>query len=170
MTKRKGLIMRQVFIALMFGILLSGCTAEEKYITLMTETQHDDYFYSIIDFKKYDEIGGIKPQGVFFTVTFRVNNRAKKVNHPWDNDICLVRDKNNKEYRNLPEAQKKLNQLQPFNLKDKHVTAAGETESTVFVFDLPRDAEQPCIMYNGEFLMGDLFDGCQFKHTHVKLY
>lgn len=161
---------KYVILLIVFSTFFTGCSTDEKTIGLKTETQHDDYFYSVTEFYKTDDIGGLKPNGVFYVVTFRVDNRAKRVNHPWDNSIAYVIDKQGREYRNTGDAQKKLNSIKAFNLIDKHVTQAGETETTVFVFDLPKDVQEPCLKYNGEFLMGDMFDGNQFKHTRVKLY
>lgn len=160
----------KLVVSLFILIFISSCSSDNKTIGLKQELQHDDYFYSIADVTKTEDIGGVKPQGVFYTVTFRVDNRAKRVEHPWNNSIAFVIDENGKEYQNLPDKQRALNQIKPFNFKDSHVTKAGETELTVFVFDLPKDVKQPFLKYNGEYLMGDMFDGNQFKKTKIKLF
>ena len=46
----------------------------------------------------------------------------------------------------------------------------GAVDTTVFVFDVPRDVREPYLKVGGEFLMGDLFDGHQYKRTRVKLF
>ena len=160
----------KAFVLVLTGLVLCSCSANEKVIGLNQETQHDDYFYSITDFYKSDDIGGQKPKGIFYVVTFKVVNRAKRVDHPWENFITYVVDENNRQYQNLPVMQKVLNSVKPFNLNDHHVTKAGETETTIFVFDIPGESKQPCLKYDGEYLMGDMFDGNQFKKTKVKLF
>ena len=163
--------MKKLLAALMFALmLLPACSSEEKSIGLNSEIQHDDYFYSIASFKKADAISGLKPKGVFYIVEFKVVNRAKRVDHPWKNSITYMVDEKGVEYDNQAEAQKTLFGLEPFNLKDEHVTKAGETETTLFVFDVPKDVKEPAVKFRGEFLMGDMFDGNNFKHTRVKLY
>lgn len=157
-------------IPLLLVIVFSSCSGDEKVVELKQEVQHDDYFYSIDGYYKADEIAKEKAAGTFYVVTFNVTNHAKRVNHPWDNSIVYVVDENGKEYQNLPDKQKLLNNIIPFNLKDKHITKAGETETTVFVFDIPNNVKYPFLKYNGEFLMGDMFDGNRFKHARVKLF
>ena len=150
-------------------IFLPACSSEDRTIGLNSEIQHDDYFYSITAFKKADAIGSLQAKGVFYIVEFKVINRAKRVDHPWNNTITYMVDERGAEYDNQSEAQKTLFGLEPFNLKEGHVTRAGESETTIFVFDLPKDTKEPSVKYRGEFLMGDMFDGNRFKHTKVRL-
>ena len=157
-------------LPLLLLVLLSSCSGDEKVVELKQELQHDDYFYSVEGYYKADEIGKEKASGTFYVVTFKVTNRAKRVDHPWENSITYVVDENGKEYQNLPDKQQLLNKIISFNLKDKHVTKAGEQETTVFVFDIPNNVKQPFLKYNGDFLMGDMFDGNQFKHARIKLF
>ena len=157
-------------IPILLLILISSCSGDEKVVDMKQEVQHDDYFYSVEGYYKADEIAKEKASGTFYVVTFKVTNRAKRVDHPWENSIAYVVDEKGKEYHNLPEKQKLLNTIIPFNLKDRHITKAGETETTVFVFDIPNNVKQPYLKYNGEFLMGDMFDGNQFKHARIKLF
>lgn len=74
------------------------------------------------------------------------------------------------KYENDPEAQEELERVKPFGLQDQYQTAAGEVQTTRLVFDLPNDVTEPCLMVRGEFLMGDLLDGNQFKKTRIRLY
>lgn len=163
--------MNRIIAVMLFAMMfLPACSSEERTVGLNSEIQHDDYFYSIASFKKAYAIGGLKPKGLFYIVEFKVINRAKRVDHPWKNTIAFMTDEKGIEYDNQTEAQKTLFGLEPFNLKDEHVTKAGETETTLFVFDLPRDVKEPAVKFRGEFLMGDMFDGNRFKHTKVKLF
>ena len=40
----------------------------------------------------------------------------------------------------------------------------------MLVFDVPREVKEPYLKVRGDFLMGDLFDGNQYKRTRVKLF
>jgi hypothetical protein len=75
-----------------------------------------------------------------------------------------------RSHESLPEIQKILNEAQPFNYVPRHSTPPGATQSTRFVFDLPRDQERPCVMVRGELLMGGVFNGKAFVRTKVRLY
>jgi len=160
-------------IAFIIALIFSACSSKnvtEKIIGLKQNIHHDDFEYSVEDFYKTDTIGGQRANGTFYVVTFQVENKARRVNHEWDNNIAYMTDENSKQYSNLNEKQKALNSIKPFKLKDKYVTPPGTTDLTVLVFDIPKEVKQPCLKVSGEFLMGDMFDGSQFANTKIKLF
>ncbi len=148
--------------------------AQERTIGINERIHHDDFEYRVTKFQIADSIGAGEQQhkasGRFYIVDFEVENRAKRVGHNWDDSIAYLVDERGGSYENLPEMQKILNEAQPFNYAPRHSTPAGATESTRFVFDLPRGLEHPCLMVRGELLMGDVFDGKAFAKTKVRLY
>ena len=163
----------KLVLIILTAVFISSCSSQkvtEKTIGIKENIHHDDFEYSVVDFYKTDNISGQKANGTFYVVTFQVQNKAKRVNHEWDNNIAYMTDENNKEYANLNDKQKSLNSVKPFNLKDKYITPAGATELTTFVFDIPKEVNQPYLKVRGEFLMGDMFDGSQFANTKIKLY
>lgn len=151
-------------------VVISGCS-KERIIPVGEKTQHDDFFYTIEKVEKTGMLGGQKKaSGVFYIVSFNCRNNAKRVEHTWKNDVAFITDNNGNIYENDIVAQKTLNQIRPFGFKESYTTKAGESESTVMVFDVPVSISEPCIKFRGDFLMGDLFDGNQFKNTKVKLF
>lgn len=120
--------------------------------------------------RQQDSIGSLKPNGRFWIVTFAVNNEAKRVDHAWTNKIAFVTDGSGHVYENQPDAQQQLNKRQPFGWQSQYKTSAGRTDSTQLVFDLPTTLKQPYLHFRGDLLMGDAFDGQQFKHTKVRLF
>ncbi len=155
------------------ALFFCGC-ARERSIGLGERIHHDDFEYRVNKFEIADSIGTggqlRKASGRFYIVDFEVENRAKRVGHHWDDSIAYLIDERGRSYENLPEVQKILNEAQPFHYVSPHSTPAGATESTRFVFDVPRDLEHPCLMVRGELLMGDVFDGKAFAKTRVRLY
>jgi hypothetical protein len=151
------------------ALLLLGC-AKEKTIGLKQNIQHDDFEYSVQMVAKTRQIGDKKAHGEFYLVTFQVENRAKRVGHRWSNDIAYCTDENGTLYEDHEEVQQELNRLQPFGYRDHYLTPAGQVESTILVYDLPAGIKEPCLKVRGEFLMGDLFDGCQYRKIRVKLF
>ncbi len=103
-------------------------------------------------------------------MTFKTQNDAKRVEHEWKNNVAYITDEKGNVYENNNELQKLLNEHEPFGYKDTYVTKAGIVESTVMIFDVPNSVTEPYLKVRGEFLMGDMFDGNQFKNTKVKLF
>ncbi len=163
--------MKIKILYLFFAItLFSSCSKEDKVISLKENIHHDDFEYSVQSVEKSDSIAAVKAKGTFYIVTFRVENKAKRVNHEWENSIAYIVDKDGKEYENSNELQNDLAKIKLFVPKVKHNTPAGETESALLVFDIPNDVKEPFLKVRGSFLMGDMFDGNRFKNTKVKLF
>jgi len=159
----------QALNLLIIVIILSGC-AEEKTINIGENIQHDDFEYSVQGVRKTDMIGNVKANGLFYIINFRVENRAKRVSHNWDNSTAYLIDISGKVYENIPEQQRNLTAAEKFILKDKYNTPSGKTESTLLVFEVPAEVKEIYLKVRGEFLMGDLFDGSKFTKTKIKLY
>jgi hypothetical protein len=155
-------------------IFFISCSAKEKEIGLNEEIRHDDFFYSVPSYFTMDSIFDgstvFKPKGKYYIIKFKVDNRAKQVDHAWNNTIAYVTDEGGNTYENSVELQKTLNRIEPFRFKELHETKPGETEVTFFVFDIPESAKKPYLMLRGEILMGDFLDGNQFKKTKVRLF
>jgi hypothetical protein len=151
------------------SLFLSGC-AKEKTIGMKQNIHHDDFEYSVQAVESTGQIGDKKASGRFYIVTFQVENRAKRVGHAWSNDIAYCVDANAGQYENDNEAQKELERIKPFGYQDSYHTAAGDDQTTRLVFDFPNEVKEPCLMVRGEFLMGDLLDGNQYKKTKIRLF
>lgn len=151
-------------------VIFAACSSEEKTIGLKDNIRHDDFVYQVDKVEKTTMIEGKKAGGMFYIITFKCRNEAKKVEHKWDNSIAYIIDENGKEYENITELQKLLNTAQPYGYLESYNTKAGASDSTVFVFDVPIEVKQPHLKVRGDFLMGDIFDRSQFKNTKVKLY
>lgn len=159
-----------IFAFLTLGFMFSSCSSDEKVINVGQNIHHDDFEYSVQNVEKIDSIGLPEVKGTLVVVTFKVENQAKRVNHKWDNSIAYVVDNHGKVYENSNTLQKALKRIKGINLKDEYITPAGESESAVLVFEVPKDSKELFLKVRGEFLMGDLFDGNQFEHTRVKLF
>jgi len=157
-------------IYMIFAFILLSCSDKEKIIGLKENIHHDDFEYSVQSVEKTQYIDNIKSKGLFYLVSFRVENQAKRVEHQWDNKIAYVVDENGKRYENTYDLQINLKHTKNFSLKETYITPAGQFESTILVFDIPYDVKEPYLKVNGEFLMGDMFDGYQFKNTKIKLF
>jgi len=159
-----------ILLSLTFSLMFSSCSSDEKTIGLKEKLQHDDFFYSVLDVETATMIEGKQAMGTFYIVKFKVQNDAKRVTHEWKNNVAYITDGKGREFENNNDLQKLLNSAQPFGYKDTYNTNAGTSETTLFIFDVPNDVKEPFLRYRGEYLMGDMFDGNQFKNTKVKLF
>ena len=157
-------------MALIWSACLSGCAAEDKVIDPGTRIHHDDFEYSGLRVDRTDRIGHRQAGGTFYVVRFQVENRAGRVSHRWSNDIAYIVDGIGRQYENDGTVQKALEAVKPFGYKDRYVTPAKAVETTMLVFDVPKDVNEPYLKVRGEFLMGDLFDANQYRRTRVKLF
>jgi hypothetical protein len=157
-------------IATCVWLIISSCSSKEKVIGLREYIHHDDFEYSVQHVDKVDRIGDMAARGIFYVVSFQVENRAQRVNHRWSNKIAYLVDETGAKYENSVEAQKELQRVSGFGYKDEYVTPAGATETTMLVFDVPRHATQPYLRIRGDLLMGDVFDANQYKRTKVQLF
>ena len=136
--------------------MLSACSAPERVIGLRQNIHHDDFEYSAQDVTTKTRIGDRDASGVFYVVTFQVDNRARRVDHRWTNDIAYVIDEHGREYDNDASAQRALAEQEPFDRRDTYVTRPGTVERTRLVFDLPAGVKEPYLKVRGWLLMGDV--------------
>src|SRR5262249_53046602 len=158
------------FTAMLCCVIFSSCSSNEKVIGLGENIHHDDFEYSVQHMERTGEIGNLRTRGTFLVVTFQVENRAGRVNHHWSNDIAYIVDAAGARYENSIEAQKELDRIMPFGYKPEYVTPAGNTETTMLVFNVPTSLMEPFLKVRGYQLMGDVFDWNQYRRTRVKLF
>jgi hypothetical protein len=149
---------------------VAACAASERTIDRGERIHHDDFTYAVQDVEHPAQIGGTTAAGVFYAVTFMVENHALRVNHQWNNHIAYVIDAAGHVYDNDDAAQRAFARARGTHYLESYVTPAGVDESTVLVFDLPRDVASPCLKVRGDVLMGDVFDGNQYAHTRIRLF
>lgn len=156
------------------ALLSWSCGPDERTIRVGQRIHHDDFEYSVTSYRIAKTIGegtgAITAAGNFYIVSFLVENNAKRVQHKWDDSIAYVVDEKENVYENLPWTREALKQTSPFHGAEEHVTPAGSSASTVLVFDLPVDVHAPGLKVRGETLMGDFFDGGQFRKVKIELW
>lgn len=164
------------FLFLLPLMLMNSCNRNKDIyiIGIGEKIHHDDFEYSVTNYlvSRFLKNGRdtIKAGGVFYMVNFRTDNLAKRVSHKWDNSIAVIVDEKGRVFENLPEVQKFREKACPFGLKEKYITQAGRSDSTVLAFDLPFDVTKPYLKVRGGILMGDIFDRARFRRTFVKLF
>jgi hypothetical protein len=151
----------------------TGCNRSDNVIGLNENIHHDDFNYRVTAVEKRKSIEAdsvhMMAGGIFYIVTFEVENDAMRVGHIWDNQIAYVISDKGYRYENNEAAQRLLNEKEPFGWHSQYNTGHGSTEHTCLVFDVPGNPEQLYLKVNGETLMGDVFNLNRFKRIKIKL-
>jgi hypothetical protein len=161
---------------LIFSVLLTACRQgkTDYVIGLKQNIHHDDFEYSVSNYlvSRFLNNGKdtLNAQGVFYMVTFRTDNNAMRVDHKWDNSIAYIVDERGRIFENKTDVQQFYEKSHSFGLKDKYITPAGRSDSTILAFDLPFNVTRPCLKVRGETLMGDMFDRGKFRRMMIKLF
>jgi hypothetical protein len=157
-------------------IILAGCNSNKQgnIIGFRQNIHHDDFEYSVSDYSVTklltDSDDTLRARGIFYVVSFKVENKAMRVGHRWNNSIAYITDNSGNLYENDQDAQRFYAKSHPFMLNDTYNTCAGTSDSTILVFDLPVDIREPYLKVRGEIMMGDIFDRGRFRKLKVRLF
>ena len=156
--------------------LLGSCNSNkmEYVIGVGEKIHHDDFEYSVTDYivTRFLKNGNdtLKAKGMFYLITFKVENKAMRVNHNWNNSVAYIIDGKGNVYENQKDVQQYFEKINSFGLKETYNTMAGRSDSTILAFDLPFSVTKPYLRVRGEILMGDVFDKARFRKMMVKLF
>jgi hypothetical protein len=167
--------MRKTFIIPALLLLMSCTSNKTPLVTGVGERiHHDDFEYTVTNYMITQILKNgtdtLKAQGMFYLVKFRVENRAMRVGHDWDNSIGFIIDGKGGKYENIPQVQRFFEKSHPFGYREKYNTPAGDSDSTFLAFDLPLTVTRPFLMVRGETLMGDMFDRGKFRRVAIRLF
>jgi hypothetical protein len=168
-------VMKKI-LPFLFLLLLTSCKSNrnEYVIEVRQNIHHDDFEYSVSNYivTRFLKNGNetLFARGAFYLVNFKVENRAKRVNHEWENSTANIIDERGNIYENISNVQQFFEKSYHFGLKEKYITPAGKSDSTFLAFDLPFDVTKPFLKVRGEILMGDFFDRASFRRVRIKLY
>jgi hypothetical protein len=173
---KKCLLLSGITVTLL-SVILTSCNRnnEQNVIGLNQNIHHDDFEYSVTSFHRTSTLitfpdSTVKTTGNYYLVRFKVENRALRVDHRWDNSIGYVVDENGKRYENNTKDQMLLDESLHFGWKEQYNTRFGTSDSTILVFNLPPSVIKPYLMVRGGILMGDVFDKAWFRKMKIKLF
>jgi len=170
-------LLNRCILATFIILFFVSCNSEKGnlVIGLKENIHHDDFEYSVTSFRKVSDLvklpDQIKPDsGNYYLIHFRVENRALRVDHKWDNAIGYIIDENGRKYENSKEDQILLDSSLHFGWDERYITSPGNSDSTILVFNLPVSVKNPYLLVRGGILMGDAFNGSRFRKIKVKLF
>lgn len=173
---KSTLYFQGILVISLIIILLSCNRKNESYIIGLNQNiHHDDFEYYVTSYLRTSSLPEVSVKNIsvnsnYYLVHFKVENRAMRVDHQWDNSIGYIVDEDGNRYENSEEEQIVLDKLMHFGWKREYNTRSGKSDSTILVFKLPFTVTKPYFMVNGGILMGDVFDGARFRKMKVKLF
>ena len=139
-------------------------------VALGTPIQQDDFIYVVNavgrSSKISNKVASATADGIFYIVTIRVDNDAKRASFTWDERIPHIVDADGHRYDDSPEGQAALDAAG----KPDFVILPGSSASFQAVFDVPTDIRRPVLALDNGILMGDLFNLVAYRRVGVTLY
>ena len=159
-----------------FGLVLlwlfGAQSKRETVVGLNQEIQFDDFAFSALGTRKAAALGGDDAQkpseGVYYLVTFKVANRAKRVDIEFNPMTTILVDGAGREYRVSAPGQAVLESIKAREGECKGAVPAGASCVTELVFDVPVDINNPHIkMTFGK--IGDFLDTIFYGKRKIAL-
>src|SRR5262245_51244576 len=104
------LITALVAMGLLFGLLatLAALNRHDEVASLNQEIQYDDFAFSVREVRKMQSIGPSTAQGIYYVVSLKVANHARRVDYEFKPESPLLVSEDGRQYRISSEGQRAL--------------------------------------------------------------
>jgi hypothetical protein len=159
-----------VLAFILAGAYLYTSATPRDFVALGTPIQQDDFVYVVTGVGRAPAISNTAASatahGIFYIVTIRVDNNARRVDFKWDERIPHIVDARGIRYDKSAEGQAALDA----SIKPKYTIGPGESASFQAVFDLPANVKKPVLALDNGLLLGDLGNFASYRRIGVMLY
>jgi hypothetical protein len=163
-----------VFVAVIAGVLaiaaLYTFATPHRFVALGTPVRQDDFAYTVTGVGRAPMISNnaasATAHGVFYIVSIRVDNNARRVGFVWDEHIPHIVDEHGHRWDVSNSGQAALDS----SLKPRFAIAAHESRTFEAIFDVPVDIAKPVLVFDNGILMGDVFNLVAYRRIGVVLY
>jgi hypothetical protein len=156
---------------LVFGSLaaLAGINRRDEVAGLRQEIQYDDFAFSVQGVRKSRTVGSVAAKGVFYIVTLKVANRARRVSFKFKPTSPMLISEDGKQFRVSSESQRAL----ATDIAAGDACAApippGSFCVKEVVFDVPDDVSVPWLKISRGGLAGDILDTIFYGRKVISL-
>jgi hypothetical protein len=160
-SAKKRLLGTAVAMAfLICGLLavLALLNRKDQHAKLAQEIQYDDFAWSALAVRKAHEIETIRADGIFYIVTVKVSNHAKRVSYRFRPSEVFLLDDRGREHRIAARAQHVWTQTDKALSEGDEDTLAGSYCVRDLVFDLPADTRSAVMRVSTGGSVGDILD------------
>jgi hypothetical protein len=145
---------------LLFGLLatLAVLNRHDQVAGFNQEIRYDDFAFSVQEVRTTRSIGDSTAQGVFYVVTLKVANHAKRVDYEFKRDSPVLVAGDGKQYRVSFEAQADLESASGAGHMCVTPIPPGSSCTKEVVFDVAPDITDPRLRVSTGGLAGDILD------------
>jgi hypothetical protein len=163
-----------IFVAVIGGALalasLYTFSKPRQIVALGTPIRQDDFVYTVTGFGRTPMISNkfarAIARGVFYIVSIRVDNNARRVGFVWDEHIPHIVDEHGQRWDASDAGQAALD---AYN-KPRFSIAPHNSRTFEAIFDVPTDIAKPVLVFDNGILMGDVFNLVAYRRIGVVLY
>jgi len=164
MTQNSKGIAVTVAIVAAIGVSLLAMLAvlhrKDQTVGLNQEIRYDDFAFSVQGVRKANSLGSgesqTKAQGVYYVVTLKIANHAKRVDFTFKRASAILVDDTGREFHLSENAQRALESTQ--GSKCSSPIPAGASCITELAFELPENARVSLLRISQGILLGDILD------------
>lgn len=162
-----------ILIAIVFCLALPSLIAvinrRDQVAGFNQEIQYDDFAFSVQAVRKTKTLGTQAAQGIYYIVTLKVANHARRVDFQFDNLSAMLADDEGRKFYLSPDGQKALAAARGGSDPCAAALPAGASCVTEIVFDLPADASNPHLRISKGEAVGDILDIIFYGKKIIKL-
>lgn len=159
-----------VAIGISLLAVLALLNRRDQTVGLNQEIQYDDFAFSVVGARTAEALGKSDlqaPIGVYYVVTIKVANHAKRVDYTFKRNSAILVDAVGREFRMSQSGQQALEAAQ--GQQCLAPIPAGASCSIDVVFDLPVDAHVAQLRISEGGLAGDILDVVFFGKKRIAL-
>ena len=156
---------------LLFGLLatLAALNRHDQVAGFNQEIQYDDFAFSVQGVRTTRTLGDFTAQGVYYVVTLKVANHAKRVDYEFKPDSPVLVARDGKQYRVSFEAQGALDTASGAGDRCVRPIPPGSSCTREVVFDVAPDVADPRLRVSTGGLAGDILDTIFYGKKVIKL-
>lgn len=143
----------------------------DQIVGLNQEIQYDDFAFSAMAVREAHSLGSganqVNAQGVYWVVTLKIANHAKRVDYRFKKSSPVLIDYNGRERRPSPSGQQALESVSGARCSDP--IPAGASCTTEVAFDVPTNSRVSGLRISEGGLAGDILEVIFFGKKRIEL-
>ena len=159
-------------VSLLLAWVLAAWSRSAKVVGWNQEIQYDDFAFSVLGVRQAPTLGADDDQqaarGVFYVVTLKVANHARRVNYIFKPTSPILLDASGREYVVSPQGQRALDSAGSSGGCAAPIPP-GSSCMTDVVFDVPADVSDPQVRISTGGPLGDLLDDMFYGKLRIRL-
>lgn len=174
-TLKSFMLTATLIVGLCLALLaiLAALNRRNQVVGLNQEIQYDDFAFSVVGTRTAASLATGEPQmsagGVYYVVTMRVANHARRVDYTLDKTTAILVDDRGREFHLSPDGQRALDSARKQRDECEGPIPAGASCTTEIVFELPVGAQASHLRISEGGAVGDVLDSVFYGKKIIEL-